>query len=270
MLSDKLSQLAVVQTNSHQTLVLVEGFKLEALSKRFSIGKAITVLLMLSLSLWGLAPANAQVTSQTADPVPVTGQRADAALAKTKSLIKLNKTRVQASSVDLAFDETSVNEISTAKGTYTTVTIPLHGEYSLLSNFTVVFDSGDNVAQYTEMHLSENAEGNFRATSFTNGVLTSERDSDIKFASDAALKQGVSQSSDSKSIDVAMPAGKSTKNCLIAVLGVSGATATLLAWVCAGSCAAAAAGIGVPFCVACIAGYATIGGASITAVASCF
>lgn len=257
--------MAVVVINHQQPPVLVEGFKLEALSKRFTAGKAIVVLLMLSLSLWGVSPANAKVINETADPVPVTGQRADAALAKTKSLIKSKKTIVQASSESLAFEETAVYEISSTKGTYTTVTIPIRGEYSLLSNFTVVFDKHENVAQYTEMHLSENAEGNFRATSFTDGALTSERDSDIKFANDTVLKQGVSQST-----DVAMPAGKNTKNCLIAVLGVSGTTATLLAWVCAGSCAAAAAGIGVPFCVACIAGYATIGGASIAAVASCF
>ncbi|PMQ18560.1 hypothetical protein CIK84_18545 [Glutamicibacter arilaitensis] len=220
---------------------------------------------MLSLSLWGISPANATTINETADPVPVTGQPADAALAKTKSLIKSKKTTVQASSKSLAFEEAAVYKISAANGSYTTVTIPIHGEYSLLSNFTVVFDNHGNVAQYTEMHLSENSEGNFRATNFTDGALTSERDSEIKFVNDAVLEQGVSQS-----LDVAMPAAKSTKNCLIAVLGVSGATATLLAWVCAGSCAAAAAGIGVPFCVACIAGYATIGGASITAVASCF
>lgn len=63
---------------------------------------------------------------------------------------------------------------------------------------------------------------------------------------------------------------KNTGACLAAVLGVGGTVGALIAWACAGSCAAAAAGVGVPFSVACIAAYATVGGASITAVASCF
>ena len=41
---------------------------------------------------------------------------------------------------------------------------------------------------------------------------------------------------------------------------------SIIAYSCAGACAAAAAGVGVPFCVACIAGFATVGGASVTAV----
>lgn len=58
--------------------------------------------------------------------------------------------------------------------------------------------------------------------------------------------------------------------CLMAVLGVSAVVAGIILALCGGSCS-------VPFtppiatvCVACIAGIATVGGASIPAVMGCF
>ena len=63
---------------------------------------------------------------------------------------------------------------------------------------------------------------------------------------------------------------QSATSCLAAVPGISGFFAGIIVAICWGACAAAAVGVGVPFCVACIAAYAAIGGASITAIASCF
>jgi hypothetical protein len=65
-------------------------------------------------------------------------------------------------------------------------------------------------------------------------------------------------------------AEKKTGACIATVLGVSGVVGGIIAYGCAGACAAAAVGVGVPFCIACIAGFATVGGASVTAVATCF
>ena len=58
--------------------------------------------------------------------------------------------------------------------------------------------------------------------------------------------------------------------CVSSVLGVSGAVGYLIVGACAGACAASETGVTIPVCVACIGAYAAFGGASVTAVASCF
>ena len=115
----------------------------------------------------------------------------------------------------LTLDKTKVYTVDTDGPTYTSVTVPVAGDYSTVSNLTVVFDEKDD--------------------------------------------QGTG---------VTAMGAASTAACVAAVLGVSGATAYLIVGACAGACTIPI--VGTAICIACIGAYAAVGGASITAVASCF
>ncbi|WP_124818767.1 hypothetical protein [Micromonospora ureilytica] len=162
----------------------------------------------------------------------------------------------------LKISEAKVYAIPSEQGTYTAAIVPIGAGYSLTSNFTVLFDEKSSIVQYTETYVSENAAGNFNITSYSDGKLLSSQDTDMPYMSDAQLQENSSTDT--------LNGTQSTRSCLAAVLGISGIFAGIIAAACWGACAAAAAGVGVPFCIACIAAYATIGGASITAIASCF
>ncbi|MBG6066416.1 hypothetical protein [Micromonospora ureilytica] len=112
--------------------------------------------------------------------------------------------------------------------------MPIGAGYSLTSNFIVLFDEKSSIVQYTETYISENAAGNFNITSYSDGNSSAAR-TQMPYMSDAQLQKN-------SSTDTSHEA-QSTRYCV---------------------------GGGVPFCIACIAAYATIGGASITAIASCF
>lgn len=58
--------------------------------------------------------------------------------------------------------------------------------------------------------------------------------------------------------------------CIMAVLGVSAIVAGIILVLCGGSCSVPVTPPTAAICVACIAGIATVGGASITAVMGCF
>lgn len=163
----------------------------------------------------------------------------------------------------LKTSEAKVYAIPSEQGTYTAAIVPIGAGYSLTSNFTVLFDEKGSIVQYTETHVSENAAGNFNITSYSDGKLLSSQDTDMPYMTDAELQEN----SSTVTLDAQ---ARSATSCLAAVLGISGFFAGIIVAACWGACAAAAAGVGVPFCIACIAAYAAIGGASITAIASCF
>ncbi|MFF2607259.1 hypothetical protein [Arthrobacter koreensis] len=179
---------------------------------------------------------------------------------------------IQASLESLKASDSKVSTVSTPTGQYTTVTVPLGEPYSLTSNVSMVLDSTGHRLQYSETLVSENAAGNFNITTYVDGTLTSNQDTDLAFMTDAELRADLANSQpESPTSDGGMQlAEKNTGACIATVLGVGGVVGSIIAYSCAGACAAAAVGVGVPFCVACIAGFATVGGASITAVATCF
>lgn len=105
--------------------------------------------------------------------------------------------------------------------------------------------------------------------------MTSDQDTDLVYMTYAGLKADLvaAQAKTCGTTSDAAPAPLAEKNtgaCIATVLGVSGVVGGIIAYGCAGVCAAAAAGVGVPFCLGCIAGFASVGGVSITAVATCF
>lgn len=90
-------------------------------------------------------------------------------------------------------------------------------------------------------------------------------DTDLPYMTDAALRDAPASEAPG---GLAALGVRSTAACVAAVLGVSGFTAYLIVGACTGACAVP--GVGTAVCVACIGAYAAVGGASITAVASCF
>ncbi|KIH99598.1 hypothetical protein LP52_06955 [Streptomonospora alba] len=179
--------------------------------------------------------------------------------------VKNGEISVQAPQSALSHGQTKVYTVDAEDKdtTFTSVTIPVGGDYSMLSNLTVLFNESGDIVQYGETLISENDAGNFNITSFTDGELVNSNDTDLPYMTDAQLQQ------DAASGEAMATAGAgSTAACVAAVLGVSGATAYLIVGACTGACTVP--GVGTAVCVACIGAYATVGGASITAVASCF
>ncbi|WP_157062950.1 hypothetical protein [Actinopolyspora mortivallis] len=197
----------------------------------------------------------------------VEGQHARDLTRAAFEAVKNGEVSVQAPQRALSWDQAKVYRVDAEETTSTSVTIPVDGDYSLVSNLTVLFDENGDIVQYSETLISENKEGNFNITSFTDGVLVNSNDTDQPYMTDEQLQQGANSGAGSSESMTAMGVG-STVACVASVLGVSGATGYLIVSACTGACTIPGAGTSV--CVACIGAYATVGGASITAVASCF
>ncbi|SDP67181.1 hypothetical protein SAMN04487905_1074 [Actinopolyspora xinjiangensis] len=181
--------------------------------------------------------------------------------------VKNGEISVQTPRNALSRGQAKVYAVDAENSDSTSVTIPVGGEYSLISNLTVLFDTSGDIVQYSETLVSENEVGNFNITSYTDGVLVNSEDTDLPFMTDAELRQQANNGADSSDPMAAMGVG-STAACVAAVLGVSGATGYLIVSACTGACSTP--GVGTAVCVACIGAYATVGSASVTAVASCF
>jgi len=212
-----------------------------------------------------------QVADQTVLSTMAVGEEEAADMtAVALSAIANNEVSVHAPMESLKASESKVSTIATDEGDFTTVTVPVGGPYSLTSNVAMVFDSSGDRLQYTETLVSENQAGNFAIATYLDGAQTSNQDTDLAFMTDAELEADLAASQAPGAKDTTQSTDKNTGACIATVLGVGGVVGSIIAYSCAGACAAAAAGVGVPFCVACIAGFATVGGASVTAVATCF
>jgi len=197
----------------------------------------------------------------------------------------------------LKISEASVNTVDTEGQAFRSVTIPVEGDYIEPSNVTVIYDDAGQVASYSESLMIKHASGDVEVTSYSDGQLSVERtiDKETLAAAEQQVSQSESPSADPAGIETAFQASSevqgasvadvgvydggsavsqagigSTVACIGSVLGVGGGTAYLISTLCAGACVTSATGFSAAVCAACIGGYATIGGASVTAVASCF
>lgn len=194
----------------------------------------------------------------------------DEAAAKTEAVadaIQRGDVIIHASARLLDLDDSSVYAIDAEEGsTFTLVAVPITDGYDPTTKLTVLFDEGGNIVEYLETHVRENEAGNFQVTSYADGEVAKSQDTGIEFSTEAELQREVVSAPGG----VAQTQSSSTAACLAAVLGVSGAFAAIIASMCKGACALAAVGIGVPFCLACVGGFVSLGGVSITQVGSCF
>lgn len=161
---------------------------------------------------------------------------------------------------DLALDQTKAYKVTSANGTFTSVTIPLDAGHSMPSNLTIMYNQKGDRIQYNETVVGKNDAGNFHVDSYTNGQLVKAKDLDVAYVSNDQLKKDIDTTATRKATDA-------TQNCVNTALGVSGVLAVLMAAVCVGVCAIP--GVATPVCVACIGALATFAGSSVTAVLSC-
>jgi len=162
---------------------------------------------------------------------------------------------------NLDFEGIKALALDTKEGFFTSVTIPIVGEeYNIFSNITIIYDSNNDVVSYVETVLTKSFNGTFLVTSYENGKLIKEDVTDIDYVTNEEILMELDYFN-SMSNSHSRSAG-----CLAAVLGIGGATAAVIYTICGLSCT----GLAVPICVACIGAYASIGGASVTAVVKCF
>lgn len=194
----------------------------------------------------------------TTEMTLVDDQKAGDLLSAAIEAKKDGRISVQAPQGAFLQDQAKVYAVNAEDAAFTSVTIPVGGNYSMLSNLTVLFDESGEIVQYGETLISENDAGNFNIASFMEGDLVNSNDTDLPYMTDAQLRQ--------ESFTTMGVGG--TAACVASVLGVSGFTAYLIVGACTGACGVP--GVGTAVCVACIGAYAAVGGASITAIASCF
>lgn len=197
------------------------------------------------------------------DMVQVDGATADQFRQRVAAALDSGAVRTAAPRDAIKMDKAKVYGVSSAGANLTSVTVPVGGGYSRISNVTVVFSADGSVLQSGETLISENADGNFTISNFTGSELVRRTDTDLAFVTDAELATTAAPAAQVSSQSVG-----STVACVATVLGVSGGTAYLIVGACAGACTVPV--VGTAICVACIGAYATVGGASIAAVASCF
>jgi len=166
-----------------------------------------------------------------------------------------------------ALDESraTVSEIDSDTGVFTSVTVPVAGNYSVMSNLTVVLDPKGDVAQYAETLFDENSVGNFQITQYTDGTLTKTEDLGLSYRSDAELIKDMQETAGDTN-RVSVQGVGSVASCLAGALGIGGVAAYFIAGACGGACAAGV----VPVCAACVGAYAALGTGGMAAVVGCF
>lgn len=187
----------------------------------------------------------------------------------SKDVISNKKVMLQNLNANLDFDNANSLDIKQNNKEYTLITIPIMGDqYSLMSNLTLVFDSHNNVINYSETLIEKSENNKFTITSYLDGELVQNKVTDLDFISNDELKKGLENIQDySKGIKQ----NNETKGvcaiaaCIGAVAGVNLTVAYLIAGTCIASCPAVP-----PICAACIAGVATIGAADIGGIIACF
>ena len=260
----------------------------------------LTTTAALSLSSAGAVAATPlSVQGQTADPpscaAQVSGDKpklsaeADQNVARqmTKSAenaVRSEDVHTHVSIDDIDLSHPTVLRVKTKDSELHSVTFPIKGGgASLMSNTTIVMMSTGGVVTYSESILTRNASGNFQMTSYSDGALTKDADTGVKYVDNTRIQQQIDQvKADVKNGSAASagsPQGRADEaptgvgqvaGCIAVALGIGSVPAMVIAGACGGSCAGAATGVGAGICAACIGGIATLGSAEVIAVATCF
>lgn len=202
------------------------------------------------------------------DSQHVTVLERDATAAATETVAEALQTgqiSLQVSPDHLATDSAEVHEIVTDGTPFTSVTYRIGGDFSALSNLTVVLDEDQSIVQYNEALFSESEVGTFQIHSFADGELVLEEETDVPYVADFMLQRTMDDGS-----AVTLQSAGGTAACIALALGVPGSIGALIAKTCAVSCAAAATPPGATVCAACIGAAALLGTGAAAAAVSCF
>ncbi|WP_235360759.1 hypothetical protein [Shouchella clausii] len=183
----------------------------------------------------------------------------DAAVSNNDVVFNSNNTAT------LDYENANVADINKNNENFTAISIPVVGEeYSLISNLTLIFDSNNEIINYTETLFTKSDNDKFVLTSYNEGELIHDRVTDIDYVSNSELKKELEYIDD----EVIQPQGlNEVALCLSTVLLIDLTLARMVATACMAACAS---GVGAPICAACIGGLLAVGAGNITAVTNCF
>ncbi|MBM7541607.1 hypothetical protein [Amphibacillus cookii] len=181
----------------------------------------------------------------------------------SKDVISEKKVVLNNSNANLDFDNAKYLDITKDNMTYTSITVPITGEgYSFTSNFTLVFDSHNKVINYSEALITKSDSNKFVITTYSDGELVQNKETDLDYISDSELKRGLEVINED---GYQIMGVKKIAACIAAIAGVNAVVAYLIAGTCVASCPAVP-----PICAACIGGVATMGAADIVGIMGCF
>lgn len=185
----------------------------------------------------------------------------------SKAAISSKQVVLNYSNADLDFDGARFLEIKEKGEKYSSVTIPIvGGQYSLISNSTLIFDSENKIISYSETLITKSDNDMFVVTSYTNGELIQEEVTDIDYISNSELQKELDymQNAEGDMIQ-AKRTFSQTVLCISTVALIDLTIARLIAVTCVASCPAIP-----PICAACIAAVAVVGASNIGAIMACF
>ncbi|MCM3708414.1 MULTISPECIES: hypothetical protein [Cytobacillus] len=248
--------------------------------------KTITVMAVIALLVFGWSSptiqpnANAQSIdaqsnefeqlNQTAQKISIVEDPEKIKEIKDASLEAIASKEVvsNALNADLNYDKANVGEVFAENETYTVLTIPIASEdYNPLSNLTLISQNGE-ILTYSETLITKSKKNTVTISSYTDGVLTNEKITDIEYLSNSEVQEAIDKA---QAVDLdenmVQPQGLAEVSlCLATVLLIDLTVARIVAATCIGAC-----GTGVvPLCAACVGGVFVIGGANIGGVIACF
>ncbi|MDD7305243.1 MAG: hypothetical protein PUG67_01500 [Peptoniphilaceae bacterium] len=192
----------------------------------------------------------------------------------SKNLIRNKNIKLNAKKYILDFENIKAIRTNYKKNTYTSVYIPIKkGAYSLLSALVVMYNSNDDLINYSETLITERS-NKFRITTYIGGKLIETKQTNIDYVNDSEIQKGLEEfrvlaNKQKCSISNYSSKKKSSKKkiaaCITSIAGINGGVAYLIAGTCIASCPAI-----VPICVACIAGVCSLGVADVKGIVSCF
>lgn len=201
----------------------------------------------------------------------VTGVSDSSARAATDAVIAGladDQITLQVSQDLVAVDEVEVRRVITEGESFTSVTLPIAGEHAAPSNLSVLLGDNGEILQYAETLVDEFRSGMLEVTSYVDGELATQERSEVPHATDEQL--GRTLSGESTQLAALTQSGQTTAQCIAVALGISVPAAAVIAVSCKGACAAAAVGVGVPFCLGCIGLTVTLSGTAGWNAINCF
>lgn len=92
----------------------------------------------------------------------------------------------------LDFNQLKAVSINENNKSFSALSIPvINGEYSYLSNLTILFDDANKITMYSESLVSNGDNNCFKFDNYINGTLYESKQSEINYLSDLDLKEGV-------------------------------------------------------------------------------
>lgn len=184
----------------------------------------------------------------------------------SKEAISSKQIVLNYSNADLVFDDARFLEIKENNENYASVTIPIVGEqYSFISNLTLVFDSENEIISYSETLITKSDNDKFIITTYFDGKLFQEDETDIDYISNSELQKELEYIQDLGNDIQPQKSFNEVVLCIAIVAAVDLTVARIIAATCIASCPAVP-----PICAACIGAVAVVGAANIPAIISCF